>query len=242
MQATAATPVGIPKKIWHETVSPLEGVSIKPLIELAITETKVEAGFIYCFGRENRKNRLVLSVGSVSLRVPALGGALEIDQRTVAFHWDRLAPVVLYQGAASDPRFRGLPEFRASAFEAVVSIPLVDQAMTVGMANFYRKEAEPWRGRDVAFLLSLSLPLGAVISASVLKSELARTSQKLADRKLLDRAKGVLQSRLGWSEEEAYLQVRRISRQRRIPMREIAREIIQAQTGGPVSTEAPGGD
>jgi uroporphyrinogen-III synthase len=44
----------------------------------------------------------------------------------------------------------------------------------------------------------------------------------------LERAKGLLQERLGYSEEEAYLQVRRLSRQRRRPMREIARQIIEA--------------
>jgi hypothetical protein len=117
----------------------------------------------------------------------------------------------------------------------------VDRAAVVGMVNFCRKEAEPWRARDVAFFVSLSLPLGAVISSAALKSELARTSQKLADRKILERAKGLLQSCLGWSEEEAYLQVRRISRQRRLPMREIAREIIAAATGGSLNAEALGG-
>jgi len=41
-----------------------------------------------------------------------------------------------------------------------------------------------------------------------------------------DRAKGLLQVSYQWTEEEAYLHLRRTSRQRRQPMREIAREII----------------
>jgi AmiR/NasT family two-component response regulator len=44
----------------------------------------------------------------------------------------------------------------------------------------------------------------------------------------LDRAKGLLQESLGWTEEESYLQIRRLSRQQRTPMREIARQVIDA--------------
>jgi AmiR/NasT family two-component response regulator len=53
----------------------------------------------------------------------------------------------------------------------------------------------------------------------------------LADRKLLDRAKGLLQASFQWTEEEAYLHLRRTSRQRRTPMRDIAREVIDLAGG-----------
>jgi GAF domain-containing protein len=239
MQATAATPIRIHERIWHDIDSPLEPVSIKPLIELAITETMAQAGFVYRFDPENQNGSLVLSLGQMP--ASSVSESADLDSRTLAFHWNRPTPVVLHQDAASDWRFGVLSEFRRGKFQAVVSVPLVDRAAVVGMANFCRKEAEPWRARDVAFFVSLSLPLGAVISTATLKSELARTSQKLADRKILDRAKGLLQSRLGWSEEEAYFQVRRLSRQRRIPMREVAREIIEAGTGGSLNVEVLGG-
>ena len=223
MQATAATAVPSTTGFWDQTVSPIDGLSIKPLIELAISETRAQAAFVYRFDREDRRASVVLSLGRITVR-PTLA---DVEFRAPAFHWDRSTPIVLHKGAAADSRFATFPEFRASAYEAVVSIPLVDQGVTVGVANFCRKEAEPWKPRDLAFLLSLSLPIGAVIAASAVKSELARTSQKLADRKILDRAKGLLQT-LGWSEEESYLLMRRLSRQRRIPMREIAREVIEA--------------
>ena len=239
MQAKAATPVRFERKIWQEVDSPLEGVSIKPLIELATTETRAQAGFVYRFDRENQKGSLVLSLGHGP--VSSVSGPADLDMRTLAVHWNRPSPVVIHKDAASDARFEALPEFRHGKFQSVVSVPLVDRATVVGMANFCGREAEPWRARDVAFFVSLSLPLGAVISNSSLQIELARTSQKLADRKVLDRAKGLLQSCLGWSEEEAYLQVRRISRQRRVPMREIARQIIEAGTSGSLNAEWFGG-
>lgn len=45
----------------------------------------------------------------------------------------------------------------------------------------------------------------------------------------MERAKGILQSELGLSEEQAYLTLLRQSRQRRKPMREIAEAIILSE-------------
>ncbi|MBI2827772.1 MAG: ANTAR domain-containing protein [Acidobacteria bacterium] len=45
-------------------------------------------------------------------------------------------------------------------------------------------------------------------------------------RKIIERAKGILQRDLGVTEEEAYLTIQRQSRQRRKPKREIAEALI----------------
>ena len=66
-----------------------------------------------------------------------------------------------------------------------------------------------------------------VMAKSRLESEVVELNQKLEDRKLLDRAKGILQARFGWTEEEAYYHLRRTSRQSRAPMRSIAQHVIQ---------------
>ena len=64
-------------------------------------------------------------------------------------------------------------------------------------------------------------------------SDIERLSRKLADRKLFDRAKGLLQAGNQWTEEQAYLHLRRTSQQRRTPMRDIAREIIDLGASAP---------
>jgi len=98
----------------------------------------------------------------------------------------------------------------------------------VGIANFCRARAMALPPRELSFLLSLSLPLGALLNGEAVRERLERATQLLADRKVLERAKGLLQANLGWSEEDAYLHIRRLSRQSRIPMRDIAREVIEA--------------
>ncbi|MGA9528558.1 MAG: ANTAR domain-containing protein [Terriglobales bacterium] len=51
-------------------------------------------------------------------------------------------------------------------------------------------------------------------------------SGQLQTRKLVERAKGILQRELGMTEEQAYLALQRQSRQRRKPMKDIAEAII----------------
>lgn len=61
-----------------------------------------------------------------------------------------------------------------------------------------------------------------------LAGEVENLKQALADRKLIERAKGILMQRLNLSEEDAYIRLRQQARSRRVKMAEIAKSIIQA--------------
>jgi K+-sensing histidine kinase KdpD len=60
----------------------------------------------------------------------------------------------------------------------------------------------------------------------LLDSEKSALSDKLEARKVVERAKGILQRKLGISEDEAYRTVQRESQQRRKSMKEISESII----------------
>jgi uroporphyrinogen-III synthase len=70
--------------------------------------------------------------------------------------------------------------------------------------------------------------VGAEIELARLESENTQLSERLETRKLLDRAKGILQRDLGIGEEEAYLMIQKQSRHRRRSKREIAEAILLA--------------
>lgn len=61
-----------------------------------------------------------------------------------------------------------------------------------------------------------------------LSEEVEGLKQALAERKLIERAKGILMKRLNLSEEDAYIRLRQQARSRRVKMAEIAQSIIQA--------------
>ena len=59
-----------------------------------------------------------------------------------------------------------------------------------------------------------------------LKVETVEVKRKLEERKLVERAKGILQRRHGLTEEQAYLQLRNESRRLRRPMKDLAEAIV----------------
>lgn len=196
--------------------------AIVPLLELALAQTNLNGAYIYRF-----------EPGEPFARFAAWAGLApaETDWRnlkTPGHILQRPTAVVLHELADQDWRFERLPEFRKYRFSGVVSIPLQDAGEVVGVANFCRTQPAPLPPRELSFLLSLSLPLGALLNGEAVRERLERATQLLADRKLLARAKGLLQANLGWSEEEAYLHIRRLSRKNRTPMRDIAQEVIEA--------------
>ena len=88
--------------------------------------------------------------------------------------------------------------------------------------------------------------LGGAISKSLLEEERARLLEEtqemkraLETRKVMERAKGILQQRHQISEEEAYLRLRNQSRRLRRPMKELAEAIILAEDLGRASPDYP---
>jgi hypothetical protein len=62
------------------------------------------------------------------------------------------------------------------------------------------------------------------------KNQLARLQQRLEDRIVIERAKGILVQRLGVSEEDAYKRLRVLSRRQRRQIRDIAQSFLDTQS------------
>ncbi len=71
------------------------------------------------------------------------------------------------------------------------------------------------------------------------KNEVARLNQRLSDRIVIERAKGVLVQRLGINEDKAYERLRILARRQRRPVRDIAQSVIDAQLLLTPDGEAP---
>jgi two-component system, response regulator PdtaR len=73
-----------------------------------------------------------------------------------------------------------------------------------------------------------------------LETEVADLAQRFETRKLIDRAKGLLQTQLGLTEPEAFRWVQKTSMDRRLTMREVAQAVIDGASGGQVAGQAAG--
>jgi uroporphyrinogen-III synthase len=121
-------------------------------------------------------------------------------------------------------------------YEALLSVPLVSSGEVIGVVNVHHRDAQK-HTRDEANMLSF---IGEQLGVAISRSQLARENERLMEetaemrreletRKLVERAKGILQMRYGISEEDAYFRLRNQSRRMRRPMKELAEAIILSQ-------------
>jgi AmiR/NasT family two-component response regulator len=71
--------------------------------------------------------------------------------------------------------------------------------------------------------------VGAEIEMARLEEKSSQLTEELETRKIVERAKGILQRESQLSEEEAYLSLRRQSRQQRKSMKEVAEAIVSGE-------------
>jgi hypothetical protein len=99
----------------------------------------------------------------------------------------------------------------------------------------FSEQVAPHRGVPDVLAERLSLVCLATWSVKEiarLRADLKAVNSRLARRKLVERAKGILQTQRGLSEEQAYAYLRGSSRRRRIPLTELAEEVLRARASG----------
>ena len=127
---------------------------------------------------------------------------------------------------AAEPNFEKFPETLQYQVKRLAIIPLRTENDLFGLLTLGRSAETSFDSAQLEVAQRAGRLLTAVLERDTLH-------QKLAERKLVERAKGILQQRRRLSEEQAYLLLRNNSRRRRIPMASLAREIIE------VSFQAP---
>lgn len=137
--------------------------------------------------------------------------------------------VILPRNASLDPRYKVFTELPEDNYEAMLSVPIVSRGRVVSVINVQHKQAHSFSPREVKAISTIGHLVGAAIEMARLENEVTELSDKLATRKVVERAKGVLQRELSLSEAEAYSMIQRQARQRRKSMKEVSDAILLAQ-------------
>src|SRR5215469_10234281 len=111
-------------------------------------------------------------------------------------------PVVLTQWANEDPRFKTFNELPEDSFESFLSVPLVSGGRLVGVINLQNRTPRQYSKHEVDMVATIGFLVGAEVERARLENENSELSDKLESRKLLERAKGILQQELNISEED----------------------------------------
>jgi signal transduction protein with GAF and PtsI domain len=151
---------------------------------------------------------------------------LRVGQGITGWVAEHREPVAIPEKAAQDPRFQFFHELPEDSYEAFLSVPLMCRGRVVGVINVQHKQHHVYRRREIRMISTVGFLVGAEIELARLEEANFTLAEQLQTRKLVERAKGILQRDLGLSEEQAYLALQRQSRQKRRPMKEIAEAIV----------------
>jgi len=151
---------------------------------------------------------------------------LRIGQGITGWVAENRTPVAVPRNASQDSRFRFFSELPEDAYEAFLSVPVLCRGRVVGVINVQHRLPHLHTRTEIRLISTIGFLVGAEIELARLEDKVSDLSEQLESRKLVERAKGVLQRELKISEEEAYRALQRQSRQRRKPMKEVAEAIL----------------
>ncbi len=154
---------------------------------------------------------------------------LRVGQGITGWVAQHKQPVAVPKDAARDPRFQVFNELPEDHFEAFLSVPVLCRSKLVGVINVQHRQPHNYTKRQIQIISTIGFLVGAEIEMARLETENTELSERLETRKLVERAKGILQRELRLTEEDAYLSLQRQSRQRRRPMKEIAEAIVLSE-------------
>ncbi|HEX7104433.1 MAG TPA: response regulator [Acidothermaceae bacterium] len=205
----------LPRRAQPALTEPASAASAKPvrkrvvvaedetLIRLDLTETLAELGY-HVVGEAGDGERAVALAEELrpdlvilDVKMPVLDG-ISAAQRIAA---QRIAPVVI--------------------LTAFSQRELVERARDAGAMAYLVK---PFSSADL--LPAIEMALSRHTELAALEAEVADLSERLETRKVIDRAKGLLQARDSLSEPEAFRWIQRKAMDQRISMRAVAETVI----------------
>jgi FixJ family two-component response regulator len=152
--------------------------------------------------------------------------AMRVGQGITGWVAEHRKPVAVAQNAFQDFRFKLFNELPEDHFQAFLSVPLVSGGHLVGVINLQNRAPRQYTQREIGLVAAIGFLVGAEVERARLETEKTELSDRLETRKLIERAKGVLQRDLKVAETEAYRIMQRESQQRRKSMKELAESII----------------
>ena len=229
-----------PVDILHEIGSRMAAADsfqavLARVVDFAIALVKCDSCFIYVLeGNElilrASKNPHEEIVGCLKLR---------LGQGITGWVAEHREPVAVHQNAFQDSRFQFFNELPEDRYEAFLSVPIMSRGGLVGVINLQHRQPHVYNKRQIRLISTIGFLVGAEIEMARLESENTSLARQLEARKLVERAKGILQRDLGLTEEQAYLALQRQSRQKRRSMKEVAEAIVLSEEVKNSSKAAP---
>lgn len=204
------------------------------IVGLTAQVTACDACLVYLLERES--GEIVLRASQVPHANDLGMIRMKMGEGVTGWVVEHKSVVALASNASSDRRFKRFQALVEDTYQAFLSVPLVSGGEVIGVVNVHHRETHAHTPDEIALLTFVGEQMGNAISKSMLAEANARLleatqemKRQLETRKLVERSKGILQTKYKLTEEEAYLRLRNESRRLRRPMRDLAEAIILAE-------------
>jgi uroporphyrinogen-III synthase len=134
--------------------------------------------------------------------------------------------VTIKEKAYLDPRFKFFKELPEDRYEAFLSVPIIDKQGLVGVINLQNKKPKVFSKKEKQMIEIFASIIASGLRKMILQEKLGLLEEKLEERKIVEKAKGILMKKENLTEEEAYRKMQKEAMKKRKKLKEIAEAVI----------------
>lgn len=210
---------------------------LQELIAIAAEVTRCDACLVYL--PDHNTGDIVLRASQLAHSAEIGSVRMKMGEGVTGWVAEHNCVVALSRDAFLDSRFKSFPTLVEDSYEAFLSVPLVSGGRVIGVLNVHHREPHQHTAGEIALLSFVGEQMGSVLALSQLTELNTRLQeateemrQQLETRKMVERAKGILQQRYNLSEADAYQRLRGESRRLRRSIRELAEAVLLVEELG----------
>jgi uroporphyrinogen-III synthase len=194
------------------------------LIKIIVKIVPADSCLIYFY--DQQKKQLML-VGSKKPHIEAMDNIVMHEGEGIT-GWvaQHEKTVALSEKAFLDNRFKPFSELPEDKFESFLSVPISNDTGVVGVINIQNKQQYEFSKQQIKTIESLVKIIASAFAQTVLQRKVDKLQAQLEERKIIEKAKGVLMKTRNISENEAFTFIRTEAMKRRKTMKEIAESIL----------------
>lgn len=197
---------------------------LSEIVDIIEEETSADSVFVYVFDEDSGK--LVLRASKNPH--PNLLGKITLLMGEGITGWvaQHKTPVEIEKRASDDPRFKFFHNIPEDRYEAFLSLPITFRGKLIGVINAQYRNSKKHSQNQISLLSTIAKQVGGAIENARLVEQSNALKEALEIRKLIDRAKGLLIKKNGFTEPEAYAHLQKLAMKHRKTLKEVAEAIV----------------
>jgi signal transduction protein with GAF and PtsI domain len=174
---------------------------------------------------DNQKNELVLKAAKCSSEEYWQRPNLKIGKSLISRVVKERSPLMV-RDVTKEAGYLYPDLATKEGVRSLLSVPMIYKDHVIGVINVYSAEERTFSGEDLRVLSTVADQAALAFENTKLSVAVKESEEALLARKLVERAKSILQKQANLSEEEAYKRLQQQSMKTRRSMKEIAEAVI----------------